>query len=611
MLPHSPQSAILRVVFRIARLRSDYRHEGLAMKINAGLRWVLFLCAACVMSCNMEEVSGDCGNGYRLGSYYCQCTVPSDISNPNKDLSDMPVSNAVSHEDPNILDTDYCTKTRFQELKANEIIYCDSNFQCQKHDCPPGYERDPNKPGGLYCKKLECDGSKGLLLNENETECVCDTENHWTKGNGDSCVCDAKKHYVTDGANACICDATNHFVSNGANDCICDAANHFVSNGANGCICDAKNGWTTNGSSGCMCNAEKHFIKNSANACVCDATNHFVTDGANACVCDAANHFVTDGINACICDAKNGWATDGSTGCMCNTTKHFVQDGANACKCDAENGWISDNDGNCTCNAAEHWVYKSGSCVCDTENHWKLDGESGQCVCEGTVFDGNCWKNFIVDDHAAQKDDIIIFGTYPQSSTDNTVKEDLKWRVLHVDNERHAILLISEYVIDAESYHDEKVPITWENSSIRNWLTTDFIRSNFLPDEQKLILLTHLKNPNNPEYNTLGGNDTEDRVFLLSFEEAKNPLYFTNADARKGKATAYTIAKAKKLYLNTDEGTDGVCEHIQCSAAWWLRSPGNVQDTAADITRYGNVYYTNVGVADKNVGIRPAMWVKY
>ena len=104
----------------------------------------------------------------------------------------------------------------------------------------------------------------------------------------------------------------------------------------------------------------------------------------------------------------------------------------------------------------------------------------------------------------------------------------------------------------------------WENCDLRRWLNNDFMRVAFSREEFERIKVSKLRNDNNPEYGTPGGNRTEDRVFCLSIAEAEQ--YFRNDEERK--CEAYT-----------GEG--------RCS--WWLRSPGCGQAQASNVETNGRL----------------------
>lgn len=195
----------------------------------------------------------------------------------------------------------------------------------------------------------------------------------------------------------------------------------------------------------------------------------------------------------------------------------------------------------------------------------------------------------------------IYFGTYKQSS--DGAEEPVKWRVLEVKSDPVGIpngdlFLLSDQNLDSKKYNNKFASITWEYSTIRSWLNGDFINSAFSSNEQMAIKTTKLKNDDNPEYGTMGGNDTEDRIFLLSIDEAKNENYgFTNnysdTTTREAKNTDY----AKKQGAGTNSAGNGL---------WWLRSPGYYTYTAAVVN--GNGYLDCDGGYIDNYGtaVRPA-----
>ena len=99
---------------------------------------------------------------------------------------------------------------------------------------------------------------------------------------------------------------------------------------------------------------------------------------------------------------------------------------------------------------------------------------------------------------------------------------------------------------------------------------------------------------NNPEYSTNQGNDTEDKVFLLSAKEAEQ--YFKNNEDRKCNPTEFTVNNG--AYKN-DEG--------QCW--WWLRSLGNDTVNATLVSTDGSVrFYGNLVLSNRD-SVRPALWI--
>ena len=182
----------------------------------------------------------------------------------------------------------------------------------------------------------------------------------------------------------------------------------------------------------------------------------------------------------------------------------------------------------------------------------------------------------------------------------------VEWLVL--DKKDGKALLISKYCLDAKEYdkNENNESVTWETSTLRQWLNSCFINEAFTDEEKALICDTHLQNPDNPEYRTDGGNDTTDKVFLLSIDEASR--YFADNEARLTYATAY----AKENGAGDKN-------------AWWgLRSPGEDENNVAMVGDVGSisiysdgksVYVNKDGAVNcngqnvgSNFGIRPAIW---
>ena len=182
----------------------------------------------------------------------------------------------------------------------------------------------------------------------------------------------------------------------------------------------------------------------------------------------------------------------------------------------------------------------------------------------------------------------IEFGNYPQDK-DGTEKP-IEWIVMK--NEGNQVLLLSKYVLDAKSYNEELEEVTWETSDIRQWLNNEFYTTAFNKTEKAKIQTSLIKNEDNSEYGTSGGNDTEDKVFLLSEKEAET--LFSNNEERIAKATEY--AEKSGVYVNEEK-----------AAWWWLRSPGNSGDIAAVVDNDGWIIKYGDDVDYGSDGVRPAL----
>ena len=98
--------------------------------------------------------------------------------------------------------------------------------------------------------------------------------------------------------------------------------------------------------------------------------------------------------------------------------------------------------------------------------------------------------------------------------------EPLKWRVL--SNSGGELLVVSEKIIDSIPFNSALSSVTWETGSIRSWLNGSFYNSAFSSSEQAKIKPSVVVNENNPNYGTNGGNNKNDKLFLLSYSEVKS-----------------------------------------------------------------------------------------
>ena len=201
----------------------------------------------------------------------------------------------------------------------------------------------------------------------------------------------------------------------------------------------------------------------------------------------------------------------------------------------------------------------------------------------------------------------VTFGSYPQTAngTDST---PIEWLVLDYDASNNRALLISRYGLDAQPYNKEYTDITWEQCTLRTWLNDTFLNKAFTAQEQTGILVTNVDNSSSQGYSkwsTSGGNNTQDRIFLLSYAEANKYLDVTydNSSNMKSRVAPTNYAIKQGAYSNNSyETADGTA-----TGWWWLRSPGDRQRSAAYVNYVGSLYYYNVFYVSGCV--RPALWI--
>ena len=192
---------------------------------------------------------------------------------------------------------------------------------------------------------------------------------------------------------------------------------------------------------------------------------------------------------------------------------------------------------------------------------------------------------------SAQVGDVIEFGLYPLDKSGNTAP--MEWQVLKKEDSR--ILVITKKIIDKSAYHTEAEPIDWENCHLRRWLNGPFLQLAFTALEQEMIPQVTLTNDPNPKYKIPGGADTQDRVFVLSLEEARE--LFPDDESRLGYTTLY--AQSRGYYFGGK---------INC---WWLRGPGADRDLAALVGNSGSLGTYGYRPDNAEYAIRPAMWIDF
>jgi len=162
---------------------------------------------------------------------------------------------------------------------------------------------------------------------------------------------------------------------------------------------------------------------------------------------------------------------------------------------------------------------------------------------------------------------------------------EYKWRVL--DIQKGQALLLSEFVLGKRPYHNQAEDITWEKCTLRHYLNNNCY--NKLPaNDRGRIAKKVIANYDNPEFATIGGNITSDRIFLLSVEEMREYLGDVSINVNSKR-----IAK---------DMTGGACW-------WWLRSPGNSGIRATFVSDGGYVFLGGTYVSAASGGVRPALWL--
>lgn len=180
----------------------------------------------------------------------------------------------------------------------------------------------------------------------------------------------------------------------------------------------------------------------------------------------------------------------------------------------------------------------------------------------------------------------------------------LNWLVIN-ETATTATLLCDTFV-DKRSYNDTDDFCTWESCELRTWLNNDFYDMAFTSEEKDKIIPQTYSNLDNQIYLTNGGADTIDFVTLPSLYDMEEIYYGSIRNTQKN---------SKKRSKHEEFCMADVCAQLNDYDDrdwWWLRSPGNLSNTAAVVGASTTVSYSGMMVDDSLTGgyIRPMIEIK-
>lgn len=189
------------------------------------------------------------------------------------------------------------------------------------------------------------------------------------------------------------------------------------------------------------------------------------------------------------------------------------------------------------------------------------------------------------------------------------------WRVLDMKDGK--ALILAEEIIEQRDYHNKPVDITWKDCELRRYLNEDFYNK-LSENDQERIVETINTNPGNLWYKADGGEDTIDRIFLLSIDDVVRK-YFGDSSRLldfPGKNQRYWFQRKDENNMKRKS------TFLNCSWWWWLRTPGKNNRVAVYIHGDGNIGIQGNGISKRNTnvihrltndnrgGVRPALWIK-
>lgn len=177
-------------------------------------------------------------------------------------------------------------------------------------------------------------------------------------------------------------------------------------------------------------------------------------------------------------------------------------------------------------------------------------------------------------------------GFYPDRSS------SLEWIVIDRDNDK--ALVITKNIIDCKKFNEKHGETYWGSCTLRSWLNSDFLNSSFAQFEIEKIVTKYVQSTKNPTYKTQRGENTYDKIFLLSIDEANK--YFPTSE--KTKCTVTPLAKKNGAYCDT-----------LGYGYWWLRTTGEYANEISYIFYSGGVSTKGYDATGTIFGVRPAMWI--
>ena len=191
----------------------------------------------------------------------------------------------------------------------------------------------------------------------------------------------------------------------------------------------------------------------------------------------------------------------------------------------------------------------------------------------------------------------------------------IRWRVLDVDGNK--ALLLADRMPDSIPFHEEDEEVCWSSCTLRGRLNgygeyegAGFIDRAFTAEERDAILTTVVENSPNQSYGTSSGEDTEDKVFILSnaqvFESDLAGGYGFEAsrdhDDPAKRFTSTTYAKFMGAWWSPVDAYKG-------NSFWFMRNNGYTPRSVTYICDFGFVYSRGTLVTCSDAAVLPALWI--
>ena len=197
---------------------------------------------------------------------------------------------------------------------------------------------------------------------------------------------------------------------------------------------------------------------------------------------------------------------------------------------------------------------------------------------------------------------------YTYDSTGWYKCEPISWKVIYSEN--NEFTLVSDYLLDVQCYYhsimDRTIggktiyPSNYEHSDIRYWLNNQFFDTAFVLGNThiKTTVVDNSISSTGDISNPYLCNNTEDKVYLLSYEDFNNVKYGLNVDTKR-KCPVSQWARRHNAYV------DGGYSY------YWTRTPSNSDPIVPWCVQQNGTLYTTYGgnASVTNCCVRPAITV--
>ncbi len=170
--------------------------------------------------------------------------------------------------------------------------------------------------------------------------------------------------------------------------------------------------------------------------------------------------------------------------------------------------------------------------------------------------------------------------------------ELIEWKIL--ENNEGTYSLVSSVLLDTCQYAG--YTNNYKNSYVRKSLNDDFLSLafNLGSDYIQTTLVDNSASTTASDENPLACEDTEDKVYLLSYKDYNNTSYFADNAAKQCKVTDYALANE--------------CNSVDGNGDYWTRSPASNPGSAHVVSVDGAFY--EYPTSFTNVCIRPGITIK-